>query len=271
VIGSEYACTFAALGTKVHLIDGRDVLLPFLDQEISRALARAMERAGVAFHWNERAEKCAVGLGGSIELTLSSGEPLVVDAVLVAAGRRSNTESLNLAAAGLASNERGLISVDKRYQTEVPHIYAAGDAIGFPALASTSMQQARLAMRCAFGQEIPSNGLRILPAGIYTIPEVGMAGDTEQSLMREEVDYIAARAPYHSIARGRIIGDTEGFLKLLFRRADMKLVGVYAIGEQATELVHISLMAMLAGSTASVFDEACFNMPTLASISTRPL
>ncbi|MGH9343256.1 MAG: FAD-dependent oxidoreductase [Terriglobia bacterium] len=151
VIGSEYASTFAALGTRVYLIDGRDILLPFLDAEVSRALAVAMERTGITFHWNERVVACLADRGANITLTLSSGGSLTVDAVLVAAGRRSNTESLNLAAAGVTANERGLIRVDEHFRTEIPHIYAAGDVVGFPALASTSMQQGRLAMKHAFG------------------------------------------------------------------------------------------------------------------------
>ena len=263
VIGSEYASTFAALGTRVHLIGGRDVLLPFLDAEVSRALAAAMSRAGIRFHWNVHAESCAATDQGKLALTLSSGERLDVDAVLVAAGRRSNIESLNLSAAGVTASERGLIQVDEHYRTHAPNIYAAGDVIGFPALASTSMQQARLAMKHAFGRATASNGLRLLPAGVYTIPEVGMVGETEESLQTKGVDYVVGRGPYQASARGRIIGDTEGFLKLLFDRRDMKLLGVHAMGEQATELVHVGMMAMLTGSSAAVFEEACFNLPTL--------
>jgi NAD(P) transhydrogenase len=266
VIGSEYACTFSALGTQVHLIDGRDVLLPFLDGELSRALAASMERAGVEFHWNQRASSCEVAESGRIALTLSSGGRLEVEGVLVAAGRRSNTGSLNLTAAGIAANERGLIQVDEHYRTAVPHIYAAGDVIGFPALASTSMQQARTAMRHVCGQRVDSRALRMLPTGVYTIPEVGMVGETEESLRKDGVEYVVGRGPYQSNPRGRIIGDTDGFLKLLFRRDDMRLVGVHAIGEQAAELVHIGMMAMLNGSDADLFADVCFNMPTLGEL-----
>jgi NAD(P) transhydrogenase len=266
VIGSEYACTFGALGAEVHLVDGRDVLLPFLDAEVSRALASAMERNGVQFHWNERATACAAGESGSIELTLSSGVSLTVDAVLVAAGRRSNTDKLNLGASGVIANDRGLIHVDEHFRTDMPHIYAAGDVIGFPALASTSMQQARLAMRHAFGQTTDSAALQLLPTGVYTIPEVGMVGETEESLTAKNIAYVVGRGPYRANARGRIIGDEDGFLKLLFRRSDMKLLGVHAIGEHAAELVHIGLMAMLTNSSAELFMEACFNMPTLGEL-----
>jgi NAD(P) transhydrogenase len=266
VIGSEYASTFAALETRVHLIDGHGILLPFLDAGVSRALAAAMERNGITFHWNGRVVACIADGGGKITLTLSSDESLIVDAVLVAGGRRSNTESLNLAAAGVKTNERGLIRVDDHFRTEVPHIYAAGDVVGFPALASTSMQQGRLAMMHAFGSDVSSTAFRLLPAGVYTIPEVGMVGDTEESLTKKGIDYIVGLGPYQDNARGRIVGDDGGFLKLLFRQQDMKLLGVHAMGERAAELVHIGLVAMLTNSTAKLFLEMCFNLPTLGEL-----
>ena len=266
VIGSEYACTFAALGTEVHIVDGRDALLSFLDTEVSRVLTSAMERNGIVFHWKEQVRNCTMGASGEVALRLLSGETLSVDAVLVAAGRKSNVASLNLGAAGVAAGERGVIAVDDLYRTNVPHICAAGDVIGFPALASTSMEQARRAVRHALGVDLTVRASGLLPTGVYTIPEVSMVGDTEESLVRAGVDYIVGRAPYFSSARGRIIGDSGGFLKLLFRRHDLKLLGVHAIGEQATELVHVGLMALLTGSGARVFDEACFNIPTLGSL-----
>jgi NAD(P) transhydrogenase len=265
VIGSEYGCTFAALGAKVHIIDGRDKLLPFLDTEVSLALAAAMERAGITFHWNEKVQQCAVLPSGEVTLTFASGASLTVDAVLVAAGRKSNTETLNLPLAGVTTGERGIISVDPQYRTNVPHIYAAGDVIGFPALASTSMEQARRAVSHAFGVEM-SGISPLLPNGIYTIPEVSMIGETEESLKKQGVDYVVGRARYEENPRGQIIGDKGGFLKLLFRRADMKLVGVHVMGELATEIVHIGLMAMLTESSASIFVEACFNVPTLGML-----
>ena len=264
-IGCEYACVFAALHTEVHLVDGRDVLLPFLDREIVAALTSAMERSGVIFHWKEDAVSCTSG-GDGVTLKLSSGASLHVDAVLVAAGRKSNTAQLNLACVGVQVGERGVIAVNENYQTSAPHVYAAGDVIGAPALASTSMVQARRAMRHAFGRGLGSDIPPILPTGVYTIPEIGMVGETEDSLREKGVDYLVGRASYGANARGRIIGDTEGILKLLFHRADMKLVGVHAIGEQATELVHLGLIAMLTNCTAHVFDEACFNLPTLGQM-----
>jgi NAD(P) transhydrogenase len=265
VIGSEYACTFAALGTEVHILDGRDVLLPFLDAEVSRTLTGAMERNGIVFHWKEQVGNCSTGTPGGVSLSLRSGETLRVDAVLVAAGRKSNVANLNLDAAGVVG-EHGVMEVDDLYRTNVPHILAAGDVIGFPALASTSMEQARRAVRHAFGMDSPSRASGLLPTGVYTIPEVSMVGETEESLARSGVSYVVGRAPYSSSARGRIIGDADGFLKLLFRREDLKLLGVHALGEQATELVHVGLMALLTGSGAAVFDGACFNIPTLGTL-----
>jgi len=266
VIGSEYACTFTALGARVDLIDGRDKLLPFLDGEVSRALAAAMERQGVAFWWKERVMDCRARGSAGIRLELESKGSLNVDAVLVATGRKSNTGELNLPAAGVTAGERGIIPVDQHFRTNVPHIYAAGDVIGFPALASTSMEQGRRAARHAVGLAAVADLSPLLPNGIYTIPEVSMVGETEESLKKQGVDFVVGLADYQSNARGRIIGDPEGFLKLLFRRADMKLLGVHIMGEQATEIVHIGLMAMLSGSSAEVFIEACFNMPTLGGL-----
>ncbi|MBV9779283.1 MAG: Si-specific NAD(P)(+) transhydrogenase [Acidobacteriaceae bacterium] len=264
-VGSEYACTFAALGTKVHLIDSRDVLLPFLDSEVSDSLARAIRASGIEMHGGERVAECT-GAGDEITLRLESGCIVQTQAVLVAAGRRSNTTSLNLAAAGVTAEERGDLKVDEHYRTAVPNIYAAGDVIGFPALASTGMQQARRAMTLAFGtaDDVPVRD--ILPSAVYTIPEVAMAGDTEQAVHAAGIDYIVGRAQYTNNPRGCIIGEKEGFLKLIFRREDLKLLGVHAIGEHASELVHIGLIAMTADCDATVFSKLCFNVPTLGAL-----
>ena len=266
VIGSEYACTFAALGARVHVIDGRDSLLPFLDGEVSRALTAAMEKNGITFHWKEAVRSYTSGPSDRIALALESGGELDVDTVLTASGRHSNVEVLNLPAAGVLTGERGLIRVDDRFRTGVPHILAAGDVIGFPALASTSMEQARRAIRCAFHPEGAAHASRPLPTGVYTIPEVGMVGETEESLRHAGVDYIVGHGSYSTCARGRIIGDSDGFLKLIFRRRDMKLLGVHAIGEQATDLIHIGMIALMAGLSVDIFDEACFNIPTLGAL-----
>ena len=270
VIGSEYACTFAALGADVHLIDGRGALLPFLDGEVSTALGAAMSRLGVTFHWNERVVSCALtGRDGDAVVTLSSGATLREDTVLVAAGRTSNTAALRLEAAGVAVGERGLIAVDRQYRTNVPHIFAVGDVIGFPALAATSVEQARVAMSCAFDLGFKSQIASILPYGIYTIPEVSMAGETEESLRKQGVDYVAGRALYAENARGQIIGDRGGFLKLLFRKSDWKLVGVHVLGEQASELIHIGLVVLTMDAGWDLFNRVCFNYPTLGVLYQR--
>jgi NAD(P) transhydrogenase len=270
VIGSEYACTFAALGTKVHVVDGRGSLLPVLDDEVSLALSQSMEGLGIVFHWNERVTSCEAPSGaGDVTLKLSSGASLSADTVLVAAGRTSNTESLRLALAGVTLGKRGLIPVDAQYRTNVPHIYAVGDVIGAPALAATGVEQARVAMSHAFDLGFKSEVAPILPYGIYTIPEVSMAGETEASLREKKVDYVAGKAPYRENARGQIIGDRSGFLKLLFRRSDMKLLGVHVIGEQASELIHVGLAAMLMDAGWELFNRICFNYPTLGVLYQR--
>ena len=266
VIGSEYAGTFAALGVETHLVDGRDTLMPFLDAEISRALADAMAANGVQFHWKERVTACDASQPGDVVLILSSGATLACDGVLVCAGRQSNTANLNLAAAGITPGKRGLVPVNSHYQSEVPHIYAAGDVVGPPALAATGIEQARVAVGHAFNSAFKRDLATLLPTGIYTIPEASMVGETEASLREKSVDFIAGRARYADIPRGEIIGDQVGFLKLLFRREDLRLLGVHVIGEQATEIVHIGLIAMLAEQGADLFNRACFNYPTLGDL-----
>ena len=265
VIGSEYGCTFTALGSTVHIIDERENLLPFLDGEVSAALTIAMARSGVNFHWKQTVQQCELLPSGETKVTLTSGFSLNVDAVLVATGRKSNTEGLNLAAIGVKTGEWGIIPVDAHYRTNLPHILAAGDVIGFPALASTSMEQARRAVSGAFGQAV-SSASPLLPNGIYTIPEVSMVGETEESLIKEGVDYVVGRARYTDNARGQSIGDKAGVLKLLVRRDSMQILGVHIIGEQAAELIHIGLMAMQDNSPVNRFVDTCFNIPTLGAL-----
>ena len=266
VIGSEYACTFASIGTEVHLIDGRTTLMPFLDGEVSSALAAAMSGAGIHMHLGATVAKCDSSRAGTVRLELSDGSALECEGVLVCAGRNSNTGELELARAGIAPGKRGLIPVNGHYRSQVEHIYAAGDVVGPPALATTGMEQARIAMCHAFGVSEKANLNPLLPTGIYTIPEASMVGESEESLTRAGVDYVAGKARYLDCPRGRILGDESGFLKLLFRRDDMKLVGVHVVGEQATELVHIGMVAMMYGADATHFDRACFNYPTLADL-----
>lgn len=266
VIGSEYASTFDALGCEVHVVDGRESLLPFLDAEIAERLQSAMEGLGVRFHWKERVKACRAPRRGAITLELTSGAKLVVDAVLVAAGRRACIDGLEIEAAGLAVDERGLLKVDARFRTKVPHVYAAGDVVGFPSLASVSAEQARVAVLDAFGVPLKKEIAPTFPSGIYTIPEVGTIGASEESLKEKGVDYVAGRAYYAMNSRGVIIGDRTGMLKLLFRRRDMRLLGVHMVGEQATELVHVGMMALLCGGGARELQNGCFNVPTLSNL-----
>ncbi|ODT97710.1 MAG: NAD(P)(+) transhydrogenase, partial [Planctomycetes bacterium SCN 63-9] len=270
VIGSEYACTFAALGVKVWMIDGRGELLPMLDADLSKALEASMrEKLGITFLWNRRVTACeAPEHGDEVTLTIDDdpSQKLTVEGVLIAAGRSSNTQNLNLEAAGLVPGNRGLLVVDEHYRTSVPHIYAAGDVIGYPALASTSMEQARVAMchACHVGLKLHVSSL--LPTGIYTIPEASMVGASEEEVKKAGIPYVVGRASYAQSSRGEIIGDDTGFLKLIFRRDDMKLLGVHVLGEHATELVHIGVIAMQTDSTVELFNRACFNFPTLGDM-----
>ncbi len=265
VIGCEYACMFSALGIKVTLLEGRDRLLAFLDPQVAQLLTRCMIEMGVDVRFNETVTSVAASRT-QLTATLASGAKVSADTFLVAAGRSGNTDRLNLPAAGLAPAKRGLIDVNPRYQTAVPHIYAVGDVIGFPALAATSMEQARVAMVHAFDLKYKTRVTPVLPYGIYTIPECSMAGETEESLAKKSVACVAGVAHYDANARGQIIGAKNGFLKLLFSADTMKLLGVHAIGEQASELVHVGLVALQAGAGAELFIDTCFNYPTLGEL-----
>jgi NAD(P) transhydrogenase len=266
VVGSEYACTFACLGVPTHVIDGRDCLLPFLDLEIAQALTTAMTELGIVFHWKQQVTACQAPAVGDIRLTLSSGEELAVDAVLVAAGRESRTAALNPDAAGLLVGKRGQLCVDEQFRTNVKHIYAAGDVIGFPALASTSAEQGRIAAAHGCGDPSADGMPAIFPTGIFTIPEVAAVGETEGSLKGKGIDYIIGRAEYAQTARGEIVGDHTGFLKLLFAKDGLRLLGAHVIGEQATELIHLGLMALETGGGADLFWRTCFNYPTFGDL-----
>lgn len=266
VIGSEYACMFAALGVRVHLIDGRDTLLPFLDADLSQALKTAMERQGIVFWWQDNVEKCTAPRTGEIELLLKSGKELAVDHLLICAGRTSAAAALAPEVAGFGLTSRGLIPVDEHFRTTVPHIYAVGDVIGFPALASTSAEQGRVAACHAFESHAKEELAKFLPAGIYTIPEVSAVGLTEMQAKEKGIPIVVGRADYDQNPRGKIIGDKTGFLKLIFASEDLKLLGVHVIGEQASELVHIGLIVMMVGGGAELFLSTCFNYPTLGDL-----
>jgi NAD(P) transhydrogenase len=265
VIGSEYACTFALLGVEVTVVEQRASLIESLDGEVSRTLREQMEAIGIRFFFNDSVASVD-NRGPELTVTLKSGTVLKPETVLVSSGRSGNTRSLGLENTGLAVDSRGRVKVNEHFQTEVPHLYAAGDVIGSPALASTSMEQARVAMVHAFNLKYKSDVAPILPYGIYTIPECSMAGATEESLQAHKVPYVVGKASYASNARGHIIGDEKGFLKLLFRFDDMTLLGVHVIGEQATELIHVGLTALLLNQKADLFIQTCFNYPTLTEL-----
>lgn len=266
VIGCEYACTFAALGTEVHVIDGRKALLPFLDEDIADALTEDMIKQGVQFYWNERVISSRSSPGSPPTVVLSSGKEITADAVLVCSGRQSNTADLMLSAAGVTLGKRGLIDVNAEYQSSAAHIYAVGDVIGAPALASTGIEQGRLAAVHAFGASSADDLPKLLPTGIYSIPEASMVGETDEALRQSGVETIVGRAYYADLPRGGILGDRSGFLKLVFRQSDMRLLGIHIIGEQATELVHIGLIAMHAEAGADFLSTVCFNYPTLGDL-----
>jgi len=265
VIGCEYASIFMALGVNVTLVDGRDRLLPFLDSEISDRLRDRLKELSMNFWFNERPVKVENSASGA-RLTMKSGKILETDAALFAAGRRAAVDGLALEKAGLAVNDRGYIAVDENYQTAMPNIYAAGDVIGFPALASTSMEQGRVAVCHAFGFQYKQRVASMLPMGIYTIPEISAAGETEDSCKEKKIEYCVGRAHYCNNARGHIAGDTAGLLKLIFSPSDKKLLGLSIIGESATELVHIGMMVLDNGLTINEFIDQVFNYPTLSEM-----
>lgn len=263
VIGCEYASIFAALGVEVHLIDGRTSLLPHVDGEIVRVLLGELQnRLGVVMHLGSDVATIATA-NAHVTLTLKDGSALAVEKVLYAAGRSSNTAQLNLAAAGVATGNRGVILVDEHYRTNVPNIYAAGDVIGFPALASTSMEQARVAMVHAFDLKYKTKVAATLPYAIYTIPELATIGLTEEECRSQKLDFAVGRAFYRQNARGQIVGDPKGLVKLVFDRESLRILGVHIVGENASELLHVGMMAMQFGGTITAFIDSVFNFPTL--------
>jgi NAD(P) transhydrogenase len=265
VIGVEYASIFAALGSKVTLLDGRDRLLPFLDKEISELLRRDLKELGVNLYLNNRStsfEKTANG----VRIALQGGASIEAETALLAAGRRAMVDGLGLEKAGLEVNKRGYLPVNEFYQTSVSHIYAAGDVIGFPALASTSMEQGRIAVCHAFNFEYKKRLARMLPMGIYSIPEISSVGETEESCVEKQIPYAVGRGRYSHCARGQISGDKNGLLKLVFRQDNRKLIGLHIIGENATELIHVGMMVLELDGTIDLFIDLVFNYPTLSEL-----
>ena len=263
VIGCEYACIFAALGIAVHVIDGRPRLLGFLDAEIGDRLRLQMELLGVRFALGDGVSRVEAGPHG-VRVTLRGGQTLEAEAVLVAAGRLGNTAALGLERVGITVGDRGHIPVNDHFQTVLPHVYAAGDVIGFPALASTSMEQARVAVCHAFGFEYKRAVSRVLPLAVYSIPEVSMVGETEQTCREKGLAYCVGRAEYRGNARGQIAGDLAGLLKLVFDPGTRRLLGAHIVGEDAAELIHVGVMVLQAGGAIDAFIDAVFNFPSLS-------
>jgi NAD(P) transhydrogenase len=264
VIGCEYASVFAALGVDVHLVDPRPRLLPFLDLEMGERLLDAMTAHGVSFHLNERAERVERLPGRGLVVGLTTGAELAADKLLVAAGRKGNTDGIGLEDIGAKVDERGYVVVDEHFATAVPGVFAAGDVIGFPALASTSMEQARVAVCRAFGFAYKQEVSSLLPFGVYTIPEVSCVGMSEEDATRRGTEVIVGRAFFRDNARGQIVGDRDGMVKLIFDRGTRALVGCHCIGERASELVHVGQAVIALGGTVETFIEMVFNFPTLS-------
>jgi len=264
IIGLEYASMFAALGVKVTLLDQRPVLLDFVDREVVESLCFQLRQLGTVFRLGEKV--VSVGIDPErdrVFAKLASGKNVHGQALLYTIGRQANSDLLNLEAAGLKADGRGKLSVNENFQTAIPHIYAAGDVIGFPALASTSMEQGRLASCHMFGKpgKMPPN---LIPYGIYTIPEISMVGHTEEQLTQGNVAYETGLARYAELAKGQMLGDEAGFLKLVFDPDSLKLLGVHAIGDRAAEIVHIGQVILTMGAGIEYFRDTVFNYPTMA-------
>jgi len=266
VIGLEYASIFATLGVRVTLIDKRHRLLPFVDAEIMETLAYHLRENRVTLRLGEEVsgmELITDQVGDRVKIHLASGKQIVTDAALYSVGRTGATSTLNLEAAGLSADNRGRLAVNGHFQTQAEHIYAVGDVIGFPSLASTSMEQGRLAACHAFNIKATSVP-ELFPYGIYAIPEISTVGRNEEELTEQGVPYEVGKAHYREIARGQIIGDTTGLLKLIFHLDTHELLGVHIIGEGASELIHIGQAVLAFGGTIEYFVNTVFNYPTLA-------
>jgi NAD(P) transhydrogenase len=263
VIGTEYACMMATLGVRVILTEARNRLLEFVDEEIGEALQYRMRAMGVTLRLGERVDEITLTPDGMVQATMQSGKHMRADTLLYCIGRQGTTEQLGLEHVGIVPDNRGRLKVNAHYQTDAPHIYAVGDVIGFPALASTSMEQGRQASCHAFGE--PTMSLpEMFPLGIYSIPEISLVGKTEAQLTEQGIPYEAGVAQYREIARGQLLGDEVGMLKLLIHEETRQILGVHAIGTGATELIHIGQAVMTLGGTVDFFINNVFNYPTLA-------
>lgn len=266
VIGCEYACTFAAMGVAVTIINSRSRLLAHLDPEVSDALRQQMTaRLGIQVILNAQVTSIALN-GKRGHVHIGEETELAADCILFSAGRLGCVKGLGLDAAGVKVNNRSYIVVDDHYQTTLPSVYAAGDVIGFPALASTSMEQARVAVCHAFDLKYKQKVSSVLPYGVWTIPELATVGETPEQLVARKQDFEVGRATFRTNPRGQIIGDTEGFIKLLFNPSDQRLLGVSVVGEGASELIHIGMGCLANGGTLDYFIQSVFNYPSLADV-----
>lgn len=265
VIGCEYATIFSTMGSKVYLVNHTDRILPFLDHEISSSLVEQMRNDGVEILFNNSIEKidCPENENAAVKIKLASGEEIEVDMFLFAAGRSANTKNLNCENAKVKLGKREVVEVDSTYKSSAPNIYAVGDVIGFPALASTSMDQGRVAVSHMFGIKDLDNISPLLPYGIYTVPEVSMIGVTEEEAKKNGIDICVGHARYRDMPRGKIMGVNEGFLKLIFSRNDLQILGVHIIGPIASELIHYGMTLIHNKKTVNDLISAVFNFPTL--------
>jgi NAD(P) transhydrogenase len=263
VIGTEYASMLAAFGIKVSLLDRRNQMLRFLDQEIAQTLEAQMQENGVAIRLGQEDLDIGIDVSNRPAVQLHNGEIVTADMMLYTMGRIGNTEALNLSAIGLATDQQGQLPVNAHYQTATPHIYAAGDVIGFPGLAATAMEQGRLATCHAF--QVPdAHEIKVIPYGIYSIPEVSMVGKTEEELITAGIPHATGRALFCEMARGHISGELQGLLKLVFHQDTHALLGIHIIGQGATELIHIGQSVLAYGGTVEYFVHNVFNYPTMA-------
>jgi NAD(P) transhydrogenase len=267
-VGIEYASIFAALGISVTLVDTRDRLLPYFDREIVATLVRELGELGVSLRHDDRYLRITrlAGTPPRVACETRAGRRYESDVLLYCVGRDGNTNDIGLGTLGITPGRYGLLEVNDHYQTLHPHIYAVGDVIGYPALASTAMEQGRQAMRHAFGIPGPKGRTEALPFAVYSIPELAYVGATEEALVEKKVDYVAGRGDYSKNPRGQILGDSDGLLKLLFEWPSLRLVGAHIVGTSASELIHIGEAFLSQGATATEIAETIYNYPTLSDM-----
>ena len=264
VIGCEYASIFAEIGVEVTLVHPRDAVLPFVDRDAAAQLTDAMRKNGVNFHLNCSVKSAMVAADNRAHVELADGDTLTGDVMLWAAGRTSNTAGIGLEELGVHMSDRGAIRVSDTYQTNVASIYAAGDVIGFPALAATSMEQGRIAACAMFGFDFKQALAETMPMGLYTIPAVSMVGMIEAEAQEDEIDTVIGIARYRDNARGRMLGDDQGLIKCVFDRRTQRLLGATIVGEDATELIHVAQFTIVHEGGINDFINACFNYPSLS-------